>query len=323
MRLSVIFAVCILAMSAPALARPLEPGDIPATAQVVVHVDVDALQKSKTRAMFDKQVDDLKAEVNSELNLEGIPFKVSDLARATGVTFWAEGDEAEHGALIVRGLDIKRMITALGAVKGYRLSNRGGHAIHQIDNGDETTYIGIRGATLVIADDSKSVETSLDVLAGRATSLARSAKAARLGKARGVLFAAVFEQKIAEKIQREANSGIFKKIKFKGGLIYARESTDKLIARAVIETSDAAGANQLHKLAAGAIAFFDIASDDPDLATLLDAVKIQSSNATVTFTLALPFATIEKLIPVIDSKRKDHDHERGHGAGSDVTGNAP
>ena len=300
MSYSIILALCTLSVAAPAWAGSFEASRVPATAQVVVHIDLDAVRGSQLRALFDKEVNEAMNEVASDLKKEGIPLAVSDLSAATGITFWAEGDKNERGALIVSGLDARRVANALAKVKGYQRTSSGGHTLHGFK--DDDSVIGIHGGHVVAADDKDSVTTTLDVLAGRGKSLARSGKARRIGQSRGVLFAAVFEQKIAQKIKQEAQSAIFKDINFQNGIVVARETRSDLVLTAEIETSDVAGANQLHKLAAGAIAFLEVAADDPDVAKLLDGVKITSNGTRVTFTLTLPFKSLKTLVPALKSK---------------------
>lgn len=312
---SIILAACALLISFPAAAGPLDTNSVPARAQVVVHVDLDALRGSQLRRIFDKQVSEAMADMQGKLVEEGIPLQAKDIANATGITFWAEGDSQEHGALIASGLDPRRVSKALATIKGHRRISHKGQTLHEINQDGDTTYVGVYSNQVAVADDKDSIAETLQVLAGRGSSLARSAKAARLGNVRGVLFAAVFEQKIANKIRKEADSSIFKNIDFKGGLVYAKETRNELVARAVIETSNADGADQLHKLAAGAIAFFDVASEDPELAQLLDSLDIKSSGTKVTFTMKMPFATIKKLAPVLQGKMQGdgHGHGPGHG----------
>lgn len=300
MRRSIIFAICMLFVSAPAWANPFEASRVPAKAQVVVHIDLDAMRGSQLRSLFDQEVNEAMNDVVGEMKSEGIPLDVKDLAAATGVTFWAAGDKNERGALIASGLDTRRIMGALAKIDGYRRTTSGRHTLHGFK--DDDTVIGMHGGHVVAADDKDSVIMTLDVLAGRGKSLARSGKATRIGRTRGVLFAAVFEQKIAQKIKQEAQSAIFKDINFENGVIIAREASRELIMTAEIETSDVTGANQLHKLAAGAMAFLEVAADDPDLGKLLDGVDIKSSGARVTFTLKLPFASLKSLLPALKSK---------------------
>lgn len=309
---SVSVFVVLTGLVTPAVAGPLEARDVPAQAELVVHVDVDALRASKLHSIFKAEVDQAIAEMKEELAREGVPLDVDDLVRMNSITFWAEGGDIERGALIASGLDTKKLVAALVKLKAGKKIRYQGHTLMQIEDGGNPTFMGIQGSSIVVANDKKSVAVTVDVLAGQGSSLARTPKAARLGSGQGVLFAAVFEHGIADKIKREAGSEIFKKIGLRGGRVLAMESADALVARALIETTDATGANQLHKLAAGAISFFSVASDDADLAKLIDGLEVKSSGSTVTFELKLPFSLIKQLAPMLHQKARGHGHHGKH-----------
>ena len=286
-------SVAVALVAGQASAGTLNPANVPAKAQVVGHVDLDALRSSKLALTFAKEILDSKREIDSQLKSQGVPLSADDILGASSITFWAEGDDAEKGAMIISGVDAAKFKRAIKKVPVHKSL---GNGLHKVDD----TFVGFTGSRMVVADDKSSVKATLKVLDGGGKSLAQTKKAKRLTQSGGVLVLAAFEEAIAKKIKKEADSAIFKNVSLKRGTMTLKESGGNLVARAVLETTDTAGADQLHKLAAGGISFLSVASDSPELGKLLDAVTIKTSGTSVVFQASLPINQLKDIAKALD-----------------------
>lgn len=290
----------LLAAPPPLAAAPLRADQVPASADLVIHVDVDALRGSGLRRLLQPKLDALAKEIDSELAKKKIPLRAADIASATGFTFWAAGDDTDKGALIVNGLDTARLLRALPRLPGFKTARAGGHNLMVISDGDDT-YIGRAGGALVLGSDKGAVATTLDVLDGRGKSKSSSEVARRLGRAGGLLVAAVFDTGIAEKIRKQADSPLFRNVGFKRGAVLVRERQNRLAVEVVVESKSAAGAAKLEKLATAGLSFVQLAVDEPALAELAKHVQVRSRGASVSLSAELSYATLKKLAPALGS----------------------
>ncbi len=284
-----------LVVCAPAFAGTLDASSVPSKADVVGHIDVTALRSSALARNFSKEIAEAERELANTLKDSKIPLDARDILSATGMTFWAAGDDIEHGAMIVSGIDANKLQRAVASMPEHSQKNIGGASLHRFRVDGEQVHAGFAGNRLIVADDKKSIIETVKTITGKASSLAQSGKASRLAGSKGVFFMAAFGEAIAKKIRQQANSPIFDNVEIRRGTLTIGESGNKLVAVAVAETSDAKGANQLHKLAGGAMSFFAVASDDKKIGDILSAINIDSSGNTVTFKFAMPVADIIKL----------------------------
>lgn len=292
-----------LALFAPRLAAaaPLRADQVPASADLVIHVDVDALRGSGLRRLVQPKIDALAKQIDGELARKQVPLRAADIAAASGFTFWAAGDNTDKGALIVNGLDTGRLLRALPRLPGFKTTRARGHNLMVISDGGDDTYVGRGGGALVLGSDKDAVATTLDVLDGRGKSKASSDVARRLGRAGGLLVAAVFDTRIADKIRKKADSPLFRNVGFKRGAVLVRERKSRLAVEVVVESSSPAGAAKLEKLATAGLSFVQLAVQEPALVELARHVNVRSRGASVSLTAEISYATLKKLAPALGS----------------------
>ncbi len=290
-----LFGIVGLALFAAgqAHAGKLDTSVVPSTAQIVGHIDLDELRGSQIAKTFRTEIAAAKKKIADKLSELKTALTVDDLYNAASITFWAAGDDPENGAMVLSGIDAKKFTAAVRKLPEHRSL---GGALHRV--GDK--YVGFTRSRMVVADDRKSIKATLKVISGSGTSLAQTRRGKNLKATTGVFFMAAFEEMIAKKIKQEANSPIFKNVNLARGTISVAEVSGELIAKADLETTDTAGADQLHKLAAGGISFLSVASDNAELGKLLDALKIKSSGKTVSFRFELPVNQLKNIAKALD-----------------------
>lgn len=292
---SAILGICAVALLAsPAGAGPLEPAFVPATAELVVHIDVDRFKTSRLYKIVGAEIDDAVAELAAQLKKHNVPLTAADITAISGVTFWAEGADPERGALIASGIDAPRMLRALTKLPSFKIVKHAGYVLTQIEVDGDDTYVGATRKALVVADDKSSVTRTLDAMSKKAPSLAGSKTARQLTRSGNVLVAATFGTAIADKIRKEANSPMFRDIGLVRGSLYASERGSVLEIRTELEHSSAAGASKLVALGQAGLTMLSLGADDPDVAAMAKGIKLSSAGARATVTVSVPYRLIRK-----------------------------
>ena len=148
---------------------------------------------------------------------------------------------------------------------------------------------------IVVAEEKKSVAKTLRAMSGGA-SMAGSQRAAQLSRQRGVFAMAVFDNKIAKKIQQAAGSGLFKAVGFAGGHVTAGEIGNDFVIYAVVQSTTTTGAQKLGQMASGGVALLSLAAnEEPELAPIVNNIKVSTVGKEVRATLRVPIATVKKM----------------------------
>lgn len=293
-RSAILISCAVALVTSSAEARPLQPSQVPASAELVVHVDFDLFDKSRLKSIVGAEIDKGIAELAAELKNKGVPLTAADIKAVSGVTFWSEGADPERGALIVNGVDAARLLRALTKLPDFKIVTHRGYPLTRIHVDGDDTFVGATRRAVVLADDKSSVTKTLDAITGKTKSLAGSKTARRLQSTGGLLVAATFGSAIADKIRKEANSPMFRDIGLLRGTLLASERGSTLVVRAVLEHSSAAGASKLVSLGQAGLAMLSLGADDPEIAALAKGIKLSSSGAQATVEIALPYRLIRK-----------------------------
>ena len=292
---SAILSICALALLAgTASAGPLNPAQVPASAELVVHVDVDLFKASRLHKIVGAEIDRVVNELAAPLDKQGVPLTAADLTAVSGVTFWAEGSNPERGALIANGVNAGRLLRALTKLPNFKIEKHGGYVLTRIRVDGDDTYVGATRSAVVVADHHDSVTRTLDAMTRKAPSLAGSKVARRLGQSGGMLVAATFGSAIADKIRKEANSPMFRDIGLTSGSVYASEKGSTLLIRGVLDHSTAAGASKLVALGQAGLTMLSMGADDPDIAALANGIKLSASGTQATVSVRVPYRLIRK-----------------------------
>src|SRR3954463_4738879 len=151
--LVVLFAAAGSLAGGRAFASPFQPSTVPKEAEVVGHLDVDALRTTQIFAA-------MGGEAAIDQAVEHAPPAVRSVARALarsacGVTFWRDG---EHGAVQIESTDGRAVAKLLAKLPVGAEADIDGVATFSVGEGDSPAHVAISGATLVAADDVKSLK---------------------------------------------------------------------------------------------------------------------------------------------------------------------
>jgi hypothetical protein len=295
---TVILSTCtlILVAAGSAEAGPFQPSKVPATADVVIHLDVDELQRSQLHRMFAADIARATKQLDAELAKQKLPITAADLMSIGGLTFWAEGADPERGALIVTGVKTRRLLRAATRLPNFRVKKHRGYMLSRIEVDSDDTFIGATRDTLVISDDVDAVTRTLDAITRKSASLAGSKTAQRLSQRGGLLVAGAFGSAVAKKIRKQAGSAMLRDIELERGAVFAKESGRSLAIRAVLEHATAAGASKLVALGQAGLTMLSMGgAGDPEIAALAKNINLSASGKTATLDLRVPYRLLDKL----------------------------
>jgi hypothetical protein len=295
---TVLFSTCAIALisTSTAEAGPFQPSQVPATADVVIHVDVEAFMRSRLHTIFKKEIADAVKQLDLALAGQKLPITAADLMSISGLTFWAEGTDPDRGAMIASGVKAKRLLRAVTKLPNFRVARHGGYVLSRVEVDGDDTFIGATSNVVVISDNKNAVAKTLDAITRKTKSLAGSKTAQRLSQAGGMLVAGAFGNAVAQKIRKQADSPMFKDIELERGAVFAKESGRSLAIRAVLEHATAAGASKLVALGQAGLTMLSMGgAGDPEIAALAKNINLSASGKTATLDLRVPYRLLDKL----------------------------
>jgi hypothetical protein len=279
-----------------ALATPFEPGTVPEHAEVIGHLDVDALRRTQLFSGVGGQ-----AALDKAINNHA-PDDVRPLARALaqslrGVSFWRDG---ETGAAYLQTRDSRGPAQLLKKLQDKLPTKAGksvdGIPVFAIDDGEHDMRVAAFGDTLVVADSDEGMECSIRVLSGKKRSLAGSKKLPSASRQGVFVFVAVGDD-LLNAIQKSARAKMLQ-LSIQSIVVDVGESAGLLVASARAEMRSADAVDKGKSILEGLRALASL-SDDPRAKKLLDAVTVTSSGNTLEVIARVPIAEIMKALPPI------------------------
>ncbi len=271
-------------LGAPALADGLDRSHVPADARAVVHIDLDALQKThvfqefrkRAGAEFDAQIEEARQELGVD------PLKVFH-----SVTVVSPTVQEGSGTVIVRG---SRAIDDLLArfqqedeysqiaVDGLTLHSWGGGGYSDDWNGPVAYVHSVPGSderVIVLSNRAPLVVQTVHVLQGKAPSLKRADQPALKANPKPGTIAYV---EVAERLDGMANFEPVSRVAkmMRAFQLQVGENNGRLFLSAILETANGADATKIGDIVTGAKALVSLATggEVPLLAQdLLDALK--------------------------------------------------
>lgn len=282
-----------LVTAGTAAATPFEPRRIPADADGVGHLDLDALRKtsSYTSLGLDKKIrDELgKLPVAADrwfLAAEGLSFWVDD-AHASG------GDTT--GAVLVsfpRNSRAPQDIVAalVKAAKGKQLAA----GQYELQRDGDKVVLAVAGDAVVFASDPASLRKTLAVADGKAASLATKALPPSINE-KGVFVFAALDDSLLEQVKKAAESALFK-TEMKSLTFDVAEIGADLRGRAIATMATADQAQKVKAVIDGLLALAALADEAKPFLPFDRFIKVAVDKTTVTATLKVPVAQLVDLL---------------------------
>ena len=249
------FPFILLALAAPLAAAEIQPARIPASANWVLHVDMDAMRATETgKAVLAR----IESEHGAKLRAAKRMFSVHPLTDLRDVTLFGDGRK-DHAVVLFSGtFDRGHLTDLVKAADDYRESTHAGITIHSWkDKGAPQHAAFAADDLLVFSRFEQLLKDSLDVLKSPVPS---SANAILPTTGSRPLVAAGARMKEIE--MPEDSARVLKQ----AGLIKlsAHEDAGRFTIRMDADTDDATRATRLRRVLDGMAALAEIAN--PDLA---------------------------------------------------------
>jgi hypothetical protein len=302
-------ALCVLTADA----APLKRADVMADPGVVVHLDFDGLRATTVgkAILADLNDPDIDAKLQA---IQGI-FSFDPRTQLHGATVYSTSQSPPTGVLIVYAeFDSNRVVALGNFAHGFETITNGSYLIRTwIDdkgkNNNDSSHIfaSIKDDRIIISKSESSVVTALDVLSGKAPSLAGEKSLPELGGGgKGRVLQAVIHK--FDFNNQDPNAAIFKMskiVRFDLG-----EADDKLSATLSFEAKDTNTATQISAIAQGLMALLKLQQSNPDLLKIANAVSLHQDGAMVTATASIPSKDISDMIKSkVTEAHKDNDSD--------------
>ncbi len=293
MRLISGIALASLAATA-ALAAPLRPQAVSASARWVVHADIDLLKKTEVGKLmleeFGREAAARKlAALQAVLNFD----PRTDLA---DVTAYGIDNKPESVVVLLRGtFDPVRLVTLAKANDSYQATAYRDLTIHSWI--DANKGVGTRahaavapGNTIVMAQSEAAVKSALDVLGGRVANVAKAGPLTGSDFQSGKSFLRLVADTSAMSVANTPAAAFG--LQTRAVQMAVSEAAGFLRGEVVVEKETPELAAQLEQIARGLIAMSVLQSQqaNPEAAKLAQAIEIAAAGRAVTFSLRLSTA---------------------------------
>lgn len=288
-------AALVLFLSLPlhALATPLDATRIPAEADGVGHIDMDALRKTALHRLIAPKLLNGSHWTDIDPKLRPLVRTLFDVAQ--GLSFWLT--DRDTGAVLVRVPDPKRIQAMLDKLprKGQlRVAGQlvGRYALSS-DKHDEN-LVAVVGNHLVMADDEKSIGRAIEAASGRGRSLAqRGVPDAALQ--RGVFFFTALDGKLLDEVKNAAQSATLR-LNMSSLTVHVGEVRAELNCRVKMTLGSADEATKLKSMAEGVLALASMSDEAAQLKPFTKGLKITAAGKALEVSFSMPSAELVKII---------------------------
>lgn len=278
--------VALLALPRPSAASPFDASRVPATAEGVGHVDVDALRKTTIYSLVSaKLLKDGKLDVDPKIR----PIATALMNSAQGVTFWMGNDT---GAAIVKLSSTTLVKPLLDKMATPKTVTVGGKKVERYKMPGETTQLALVGDLLVISGDDPSIARTLDVVTGKAKSIAKAKVPAPT--ANGVFFFASLGDKLLDKVKKAAESQTLK-VDMTALTIDVGEVSAELRGRVRAVMATAENAQKVKGVVDGLLALASLADEAQKVEGILKRISVTVNGKALEIAVSIPSAELLKI----------------------------
>lgn len=282
-------------------AGPLNKSSVSGSAKWVLHLDMEALGKTKAGSFFIKNVLEPKLaefKEGGELNFQ---TTVGDIQ---SITAYGPGfDKESGGVLMVRSAgntqkDLEALggLAALSGDEGIKLTQGSPFTLYSVNN-DFFIAPDIKG-TVVLAKSRDQIDLARGILTGKGETMANSKMFSDLPNSPSGFFFLGMAEGFNETASMPPQAQVLKQTS--GGRLVLGENADKLFLNLVLRGKTAESTTNIQQILQGIIALVRITQKDPDVTLLANSAKISSQSQNVTVNLEVPVSrAIEKI-------REDH-----------------
>jgi hypothetical protein len=285
---SIMTVVCLI----PGLstAAPLNSHHVSANAKWIFHVDFDAFRTTQIGQLVQK---DIQQEWQPKIDALNQLFG-SDLTRDIySVTLFGCRAGEENASVLIDGKFNKEKLTALLALNNsYKKSDYNGNTLHYwVDDRDKKNRVGAfaNDGLIVISQTESEVTSVLDILSGKALSLAQqqSSPLWSMTEVPQNTFMMAAAVELSQLTQDDKNAAILQNSKLLA--FVGAENQGNVALRLRLETQGIETAEHIETALRGMLALVTLSQNDkPDLAALAGACKVNRDQSTLNIQFVYP-----------------------------------
>ena len=291
--------VVLVALPAGARATPIDTARIPAEADGVGHVDMDALRRTQLHRLLAPK---LMVHVNSGHENPASRNLVKALIDSVqSVSFWITKNDA--GAVLVQVPDARRIQALLdklprrgpikvAGVNVYRYS-LDGKAPHPKD--DDDSLIALVGNTFILSDDTTSLAKAINAASRRGPTLASTRAVVDGALERGVFFFTSLNAKMLDKVKDAAQSQTLR-INMSGLTVNVGEVNAQVRVKVKLTMGTPQEAQQIKSMVEGVLALVSMSDEAAEVRPLAKTLKVTTVGKAVEMNASMGAAELVKLI---------------------------
>ena len=288
--------LALLALPTAALASPLDAGRIPAEADGVGHLDLDALRKTSLHRL-------IGPKLKKEIEWQGVDPAIRPLARALldtaqGVSFWLTNHDT--GAVLIQVPDARRIQVLLDKIPHGAPIRIAGQSAYKYrfspqSHKSDDTMIALVGNTFILSEDKASLTRAIDAAARRGKTLASARVVLDGALERGVFFFAALNDKLLDKVKNAAQSKTLR-VNMSSLTVHVGEIRAEMRVRVKLQMSGAEEAQKIKSMIEGVVALVSMSDDTAEVRPFVKGLKVAVNGRAVEMTVTMPTADLVKLI---------------------------
>jgi hypothetical protein len=291
--------IALLLLPLRAFATPFDAARVPAEADGVGHLDMDALRKTTLHRLVAPKIP--KTNEWGDVHVAMRPLLKTLLDTAQGVTFWLT--DKETGAVLIQVPDGKRIQALLDKVPRGKPIRVAGHVAHRYDldshkkkgsDPDDDNLAALVGNFLVMADDEASLGRAIDAATGKNT-LAGARKTPDGAAERGVFFFTALNDKLLSEVKNAAQSKTLR-INMSSLTVHVGEVRSELKVKVKAMMGSAEEATKLKSMAEGLLALASMTDEAAQLRPFTKGLQITANGRVLEVSLTMPSAEMLKII---------------------------
>jgi hypothetical protein len=290
-----LLALALTAIAPGAHAGRFDARRIPADADGVGHLDLDALRRTALHRHMAPGLQ--KGQHFGDVDPALRPLLRTLIDTARGVSFWLTSGDT--GAILIQVPDPRRIQAHLERLPHKGQLRVAGHLARKLEfasaadgPGDGPTLAALVGDLLILTDDEVSLARAIQAATAQTRTLAAAGKTPAVARERGQFFFAALRRRILDDVKDAAQSATLN-VNMTSLSLQLAEVRSEVRCRARLVLGSEQEAQQLETMVEGVVALMSISNDgDPQARALARGLKVTTSGKTLDVSLIVPAADL-------------------------------
>jgi hypothetical protein len=307
-----ICAVAAMLMSSTVFGGALDTKVVAGDANWVAHVDVEAMLSSDLGKMFLAKAEEKEGFAQGILDIKKV-MGFDPLEDIRGITVYGPRLGDQEGVVVVDAtVAADKLIDLLKKNDTYKAASYGNHSLHEWTEdknprakGEKRFACFYDNKTVVVSTGLKTLQKSLDVLDGKADTLAKTKAIGSLPETAKGAFVVLATDKIELPKGKAPRAAMLQRVTAVS--MQCGESEGQLFLSASVLAGSEEDADNMRKLANGFLAFGEMMRGQEEFAGLKDLgekIEIGGKGKEVRLDATMPVKSVVKVLTFIEDNRK-------------------